>query len=897
MKDLDKINVGISANDGSGDTLRDAFIKVNEYFTEVEQAIDSLDSVKVDVEELKTDNVLQKSDIANLKNKDTSQDAEITLLKQKDLAQDNRLATLESDVQGFVGDLSSVNGRIDNQATEIGNLKSKDTQQDNNILTINGKVASIESVNTNQGIEITALKTKDISQDAKITALEGKDVSQDARMLAIEAKNSSQDTAINNLSLKNSEQDGRIEAIENDESGNTGAITNLDSKVNVLEGEITSLKSKDTAQDTRISNVEGVNATQSTDIASLKNKDVAQDSKISALESTVGGHTSDIANLKAKDLTQDGKITSLEERGLNEVLAVGNVAQRVIKGVDAVAPEDLVTKRQLDANSGTGTVKSVNNIGPTGNGNVVLPMPDLTPYATKQELNVKIGTTVRSVNNIGPDSNGNVNVSGGGGGGIPDAPVDGKTYGRRNASWAEVGSGGGIPDAPIDGKAYNRKDGTWSEAVDTASFATKSDILGMVKTVNGAGADSLGAVNIPVGIGDAPNDGKEYVRKDLNWVESTGGGSGDIPTLTEVVDSGHIVNSNASKRRYIQFTQEGWNFGVSVSGEGIGFPSTPYNSNVQTTSILGREDGIVIRRPGSNDKNFSLNINKEWIDSLGKVKTINGNSPDASGNINVSGGDSYTLPTATASTLGGVKIGKGINVDANGIISVPSSTSYTLPTASASTLGGIMIGDGLSIDTSGKVSVEGISDGILNYDSTKLSISTSGTSASNVGRASVGIGRTSRASGENSIAIGVLAKAIGRDSLALGSGTSANANYSRALGDGAVVNSFGAFVLGVSRSEADKTLETTKVQTSPRFLVASGDNSQNKGNDLFSVLNNGKVLAPYSTVTEPKQLTTKEYVDSLVSGAGWNGELTAPNGDRYKITVNNNGSLVSTKII
>lgn len=35
-----------------------------------------------------------------------------------------------------------------------------------------------------------------------------------------------------------------------------------------------------------------------------------------------------------------------------------------------------------------------------------------------------------------------------------------------------------------------------------------------------------------------------------------------------------------------------------------------------------------------------------------------------------SGGGSYTLPVASASTLGGVKVGNGLAIDANGVLSL-----------------------------------------------------------------------------------------------------------------------------------------------------------------------------------------------------------------------------------
>ena len=65
---------------------------------------------------------------------------------------------------------------------------------------------------------------------------------------------------------------------------------------------------------------------------------------------------------------------------------------------------------------------------------------------------------------------------GGGGGGIAEAPVNGKTYGRKDAGWNEIvtgGSGsGGIAEAPNDGKPYVRQSQGWVafDIIDAGTF-------------------------------------------------------------------------------------------------------------------------------------------------------------------------------------------------------------------------------------------------------------------------------------------------------------------------------------------------------------------------------------------------------------------------------------------
>lgn len=66
--------------------------------------------------------------------------------------------------------------------------------------------------------------------------------------------------------------------------------------------------------------------------------------------------------------------------------------------------------------------------------------------------------------NITVDAQGRItlaaNGTGGGGGGVPEAPTDGVLYGRKNATWLAVPAAG-IADAPNDGVAYVRKSLAW----------------------------------------------------------------------------------------------------------------------------------------------------------------------------------------------------------------------------------------------------------------------------------------------------------------------------------------------------------------------------------------------------------------------------------------------------
>lgn len=64
--------------------------------------------------------------------------------------------------------------------------------------------------------------------------------------------------------------------------------------------------------------------------------------------------------------------------------------------------------------------------------------------------------------------------SGGGGGGIPEAPIDGKQYGRQNAAWTEIVGGGGAM-ATFDGQLDfgNQSNVAYATIVDPTMTATK----------------------------------------------------------------------------------------------------------------------------------------------------------------------------------------------------------------------------------------------------------------------------------------------------------------------------------------------------------------------------------------------------------------------------------------
>lgn len=138
-------------------------------------------------------------------------------------------------------------------------------------------------------------------------------------------------------------------------------------------------------------------------------------------------------------------------------------------------------------------------------------------YAKKTDLN----SYVKSINNVKPDSAGNVNISSSGGG--SNITVDSTLSGTSNNAIANK-----AVYAALENKldktgiaAYATRDGSGNIITDT--YAKKSEVSGVVKSVNNIAPDSNGNVTITV---------------------SGGGGSGDYLPLTGGTVTGGITANN-----------------------------------------------------------------------------------------------------------------------------------------------------------------------------------------------------------------------------------------------------------------------------------------------------------------------------------------------------------------
>lgn len=286
---------------------------------------------------------------------------------------------------------------------------------------------------------------------------------------------------------------------------------------------------------------------------------------------------------------------------------------------------------------GSQAIGSINASSYTGNaasatqdsaGNVIT-----STYATKTELN----SCVKTVNNVAPDSDGNVNITVSGGGSnitvdaelsaISTNPVQNKvikgalddkanlnklnTFSKEN--WFQKGmcliayrdsdsaikwyqSAAKPPIASIDATNYTgtaaraTQDGAGNVITDT--YAKKTDVSGMVKSVNNIKPDSNGNVTITV----------------------SGGSNVTVDTTLSATSTNPIANKTV----------------YSALGGKLGKTETAYAATKATQDGAGN------------------------VIATTYIKTVNNVKPDSNGNVNISGGtggditvDSVLSPTST----------------------------------------------------------------------------------------------------------------------------------------------------------------------------------------------------------------------------------------------------------
>ena len=294
-------------------------------------------------------------------------------------------------------------------------------------------------------------------------------------------------------------------------------------------------------------------------------------------------------------------------------------------------------------------------------------------YAKKTDLS----SYVKSINNVKPDSAGNINISTGGAGTGPNITVDSTLSSTSNNPIANKAVYTALNNKlEKNGTAmYASRDSSGNIITDT--YAKKSEVSGVVKSVNNIAPDSNGNVTITVSGGGGSGDYLPLTGGTVtggitatNFQTGTGAanyfqcrkfrGEGNANSYYHAIDLGYSGHDSVDFYEYDpnwnfykcttgtksgavlvgNINGNGWNGGARLTGA----PTAP-TATVGTNTTQIATTAFVQAAIPKNVSSFS--------NDAGYIKSVNNTKPDASGNVTITvsgGGSGSGVSTSTQNT-------------------------------------------------------------------------------------------------------------------------------------------------------------------------------------------------------------------------------------------------------
>lgn len=311
----------------------------------------------------------------------------------------------------------------------------------------------------------------------------------------------------------------------------------------------------------------------------------------------------------------------------------------------------------------TGTAAAATKATQDSYGNVIV-----TTYARKSDLS----GYVKTINNMEPDTNGNINISTGGGGTGTNITVDTTLSSTSNNPIANKAVYTAVNNK-LDKTgiaAYATRDSSGNIITDT--YAKKSEVSGVVKSVNNITPDSNGNVTITVsGGGGGSGDYLPLTGGTVNggitatnFQTGTGAanyfqcckfrGEGNANSYYHAIDFGYSGHDSVDFYEYDpnwnfykcttgtksgavlvgNINGNGWNGGARLSGA----PTAPTAAVGTNTTQIATTAFVQAAIP----KNVS-----SFSNDAGYIKSVNNTKPDSNGNvtITISGGGGVSTST------------------------------------------------------------------------------------------------------------------------------------------------------------------------------------------------------------------------------------------------------------
>lgn len=320
----------------------------------------------------------------------------------------------------------------------------------------------------------------------------------------------------------------------------------------------------------------------------------------------------------------------------------------------------------------TGTAAAATKATQDSYGNVIV-----NTYARKSDLS----GYVKTINNQEPDANGNINISTGGAGTGTNITVDSTLSSTSNNPIANK-----AVYAAVNNKldktgiaAYAYRDSSGNMITDT--YAKKSEVSGVVKSVNNIAPDSNGNVTITVSGGGGSGDYLPLTGGTVtggitatNFQTGTGAtsyfqcrkfrGEGDANSYYHAIDFGYSGHDSVDFYEYGpnwnfykcltgtksgavlvgNINGNGWNGGAQLTGA----PTAP-TAAVGTNTTQIATTAFVHSAIPTNVSAFTNDAGylTQHQSLVGYVKTVNNTAPDSNGNVTIaiSGGDGVSTST------------------------------------------------------------------------------------------------------------------------------------------------------------------------------------------------------------------------------------------------------------
>lgn len=320
----------------------------------------------------------------------------------------------------------------------------------------------------------------------------------------------------------------------------------------------------------------------------------------------------------------------------------------------------------------TGTAAAATKATQDSYGNVIV-----TTYARKSDLS----GYVKTINNQEPDTNGNINISTGGGGTGTSITVDTTLSSTSNNPIANKAVYTAVNNK-LDKTgiaAYATRDSSGNIITDT--YAKKSEVSGVVKSVNNIAPDSNGNVTITVSGGGGSGDYLPLTGGTVtggitatNFQTGTGAtsyfqcrkfrGEGDANSYYHAIDFGYSGHDSVDFYEYDpnwnfykcltgtksgavlvgNINGNGWNGGAQLTGA----PTAP-TAAVGTNTTQIATTAFVHSAIPTNVSSFTNDAGylTQHQSLVGYVKTVNNTAPDSNGNVTIAISGGGGLSTST----------------------------------------------------------------------------------------------------------------------------------------------------------------------------------------------------------------------------------------------------------